>query len=205
MKSSSITWCSLLALTIAACGTTTKVPMAWKDPAYTGPGFTRVFVIAVAENDGSRRLFEDHLSQQLVKQGVAAAPSYAHLPHTDRLTEGAIQEAMMGGNFDAVTISHLVGEKQETKYVPPQTYTVPRYGYGGYYGYYNTRWDVVHEPGYYKTNTIVRLETNLYDVGRSALVWSGQSDTLNPSSVADVIESATRAIASQIAKDGVLR
>jgi len=204
MKRSSIFCCWALALAVSACGTVTKVPTAWKDPGYTGPGFARVFVIAAAENDGSRRLFEDNLARELAKQGVVAEPSYIHLPNTDRLSEGAIHEAMAGGSFDAVTISHLVGEKQETTYVPPRTYTVPR-TYGGYYGYYRTHWDVVHEPGYYTTDTIVRLETSLYDVATSTMVWNGQSDTMNPNSVADTIESATQAIAKQIKKDGVLR
>jgi hypothetical protein len=204
MKKSSILCCWVLALAVSACGTVTKVPTAWKDPAYTGEGFSRVFVIGIGENDGARRMFEDHLAQELVKRGVVAEASYSRLPNTDRLTEGAIQEAMDGGSFDAVTISHLIGETKETKYVPPRTYTVPR-TYGGYYGYYYSHWDTVHEPGYYKTNTIVRLETNLYGAQNAALVWSGQSDTMNPNSVADTIASATQAIAKQIAKDGVLR
>jgi len=204
MKKSSILCCWVLALAVSACGTVTKVPTAWKDPAYTGEGFGRIFVIGIGENDGARRMFEDHLAQELVKHGVVAEASYSRLPNTDRLTEGAIQEAMIGGNFDAVTISHLIGETKETKYVPPRTYTVPR-TYGGYYGYYYSHWDTVHEPGYYKTNTIVRLETNLYDAQNAALVWSGQSDTMNPSSVGDTIASATQAVAKQIAKDGVLR
>ena len=204
MKKSSILCCWTLALAVSACGTVTKVPMAWKDPAYTGEGFARIFVIGIGENDGSRRMFEDHLARELMKHGVVAEASYSRLPNTDRLSEGAIQEAMDGGTFDAVTISHLIGEKQETEYVPPRTYTVPR-THGGYYGYYYSHWDTVHQPGYYKTNTIVRLETNLYDAGNAALIWSGQSDTMNPSSVADTISSAAQAVAKQLAKDGVLR
>jgi hypothetical protein len=206
MAKSSIFWCGLLAVALAACGTSTKVPTAWKDPAYTGAGFEKIFVIAIGDNDGARRLYEDSLASELSKRGLTATASYTHLPNSERLSEGAIHEAMQGGSFDAVTISHLIGEKEETKYVPPRTYTVPRGGYGyGYYGYYSAGWDTVHEPGYYKTNTIVRLETNLYRVSDKALIWSGQSDTLNPKSVADTIDSATRAIAKQLGKDGVIR
>ncbi|MBW2401787.1 MAG: hypothetical protein JRG80_21455, partial [Deltaproteobacteria bacterium] len=76
---------------------------------------------------------------------------------------------------------------------------------GGYYGYYRTSWEVVHEPGYYKTNTTVRLETSLYDLQSRSMVWDGKSDTMNPNSVTDTIESASRAIAKQMKKDGVLR
>lgn len=204
MRKSPILLCWILTLAVSACGTVTNVPMVWKDPAYTGEGFDRIFVIGIGENDAARRMFEDHLARELAKHGAVAEASYSRLPSTDRLTEGAIREAMLGGDFDAVTISHLVGENQETEYVPPRTYTVPR-TYGGYYGYYRSHWDVVHEPGYYKTNTIVRLETNFYDARNAALIWSGQSDTMNPDSVTDTIDSATRAVAKRLAKDGVLR
>jgi hypothetical protein len=188
---------------LAACGTVTKVPLAWKDPAYTGSGFERIYVIGVAENPGTRRLFEDRFAAVLSDHGTFAAASYNTLPGTERLTENGIRQAMENGRFDGVIITRLVEEDHETTYVPPRTYSVPR-TYHGYYGYYRTSWEVVHEPGYTVTRTIVRLETNLYDVRNSALVWSGQSETLDPNTVADTI-SATAAVAHRLAKDGLIR
>ena len=209
MTKSSILCCWALALAVLACGTTattvTNVPTAWKNPAFSGPGLARIFVIAVHADDAKRRLFEDHLARELAKHRVVAEPSYTHLPDTSRLSEGAVREAIADGDFDGVTITRLVGKEQAKTYVPGRTREEAVTPTGGYYGYYRTSWEVVHEPGYYKTNTIVRLETNLYDAQNAALVWSGQSDTMNPSSVGDTIASATQAVAKQIAKDGVLR
>jgi hypothetical protein len=57
-------------------------------------------------------------------------------------------------------------------------------GYGpGYYGswssYYAVGYGAVVEPGYTTVNTVVTLETNLYDASKEkdALVFSGESDT----------------------------
>jgi hypothetical protein len=212
MKKSSILCCAALSLAVLACGTTattattvTEVPTAWKDPAYSGPGFARIFVIAVHADDGKRRLFEDHLARELAKHRVVAEPSYTHLPDTSRLSEGAVREAIADGDFDGVTITRLVGREQTKTYVPGSTHEEAVTPTGGYYGYYRTSWEVVHEPGYYKTNTTVRLETTLYDLQNRSKVWDGKSDTMNSNSVADTIESATRAIAKQMKKDGVLR
>ncbi len=205
MKSSSILFCCALALLAAGCGTTTKVSLAWKDPAFADAGFDRILVIGIGENDVNRRVFEDHFAQLLDGRGVNASASYSLLPNTARLAEGAIREAVEGGHYDGVLITRLIGETQETEYIPPRTYTVPTTYYGGYYGYYNRSWDVVHEPGYYKTNTIVRLETNFYDVASGTLIWSGLSDTWNPRDEADTIQSATAAITKRLAKDGVIR
>jgi hypothetical protein len=110
---------------------------------------------------------------------------------------------MENGNFDAVAITRLVGAEEQKTYVPPRTYTVPR-TYYGYYGHYRTSWDVVHEPGYTQVNTIVRLETNLYSVLSGSLVWSGKSETMDPKSVADIIDSATIALTRRLADDGLL-
>jgi hypothetical protein len=209
MKKSSILCCWALALAVLACGTTpttvTTVPTAWKSPDYSGPGFARILVIAVHTDDGTRRLFEDHLARELTKHRVVAVPSYTHLPDTDQHTRAEIREAVAGGDFDGVTVSRLVGRNEEKTYVAGRSYEVAKTPTGGYYGYYRTSWEVVNEPGYYKTNTTVHLQTRLYDVQSKSMVWDGKSDTMNPNSVTDTVESSTRAIAKQIKKDGMLR
>jgi hypothetical protein len=194
-----------LAFLVLACGTTTTIPLVWNDPAYTGGALDRILVIGIGENDGRRRVFEDYFAELLTKRGNQATASYTVLPATGRLSEGAIREVLDGGQYDGALLTRLIGEDLQTEYVAPRTYTVPRGYYGGYYGYYNRSWDVVHEPGYYKTNTIVRLETNLYDVEIKALIWTGQSETMNPRDDADTIRSATHAVAKRLAKDGVIQ
>jgi hypothetical protein len=209
MTKSSILCCWALALAVLACGTTpttvTTVPTAWKSPDYSGPGFARILVIAVHTDDSTRRLFEDHLARELTKHRVVAVPSYTHLPDTDQHSRAEIQEAVAGGDFDGVTVSRLVGRNEEKTYVPGRSYEVAKTPTGGYYGYYRTSWEVVNEPGYYKTNTTVHLQTSLYDVQSKSMVWDGKSDTMNPNSVTDTVESSTRAIAKQIKNDGMLR
>ena len=188
---------------LAACGTVTKIPNAWRNPAHEGVPYQKIFVIGVGENDTNRRLFEDQFAAALAYKGAVASASYGALPHSERLTEAQIRGAIRGGSFDGVVVTRLLGVEEKTEYVPPRTYTVPRH-YGGYYGYYGSSWDVVHEPGYTQTHTIVRLETNLYDVGSSELVWSGQSETFNPGSLKDIIDSVTKAVAKRLRKESLI-
>jgi hypothetical protein len=63
---------------------------------------------------------------------------------------------------------------------------------------------VVHDPGYLSTETIVRLETNLYDSRTARLVWSGRSNTFDPKSVRDAIDSVTRALTERLAQEGMI-
>ena len=50
----------------------------------------------------------------------------------------------------------------------------------------------------------MRLETNLYDVGTGELVWSGQSETFNPSTLQEIIDSATKATAKRLRKESLV-
>jgi protein-L-isoaspartate O-methyltransferase len=72
------------------------------------------------------------------------------------------------------------------------------------YGYYGSSWDVVHNPGYTVTETIVRLETHLYDARTADLVWAAHSDTFDPSSIAAGVDSVTKKLSRQLAEDGML-
>jgi hypothetical protein len=193
----------LAAALLAACGTVTKIPVTWRDPAHQRAPYRRIFVIGVAEIDVNRRLFEDRFAAALTGKGAMASPSFGALPRSQRLTEPEIRGAIRGGDYDAVVVTRLLGVEEKTEYVPPRTYTVPEYYYG-YYGYYGATWDVVHEPGYYETHRIVRLETNLYDVGTGELVWSGQSETFDPGSLEDGINSVTRAVAERLSEENLI-
>ena len=177
----------------------TTIPLSWRNPAYAGTGFQKLFVIGVGENDGVRRLFEDTFANALASEGAAAQASYGHLPQSTQLTEEQVRSAIEGGGFDGVVVARLLNVDQEQQYVPGSTYSVPTAYYGyGYYGYYGASYAVVNEPGYFKTNTTFRIETNLYSVATGDLVWSGQSDTLNPESLTEVIDSMTATVANKL-------
>lgn len=193
----------LLVVALSALGacqkTTTTIPLSWRNPAYENGGFEKLFVIGVGKDDGTRRLFEDRFARAIALEGAAAQASWGHLPQSERLSAKQIRGAIDGDDFDGVLITRLLGINQSEEYVPPSTHTVPTTYYGyGYYGYYGTSYEIVHQPGYYKTNTTFRLETNLYSVATGDLVWSGQSDTVNPESITDVIDSMTSAVAKKL-------
>ena len=192
--------CLLAGAALTACSkTTTSIPLSWRNPSYTNGGFQKLFVIGVGEDDGGRRLFEDTFARSLAEQGAAAQASWGKLPQSTQLSEEQIRGAIEGGNFDGVVVARLLKVDESQEYVPPSTHSVPTAYHGyGYYGYYGTSYEVVHQPGYFKTNTTFVIETNLYSVATGDLVWSGQSETLNPESLADVIDSMTAAVAKKL-------
>lgn len=193
-------------LAIAACNKSkTSIPLTWRNPGFEDVSFHKLFVIGVAHDEG-RRLFEDTFVQALEAEGAEAVSSWTLLPQSEQLTKEQILAAVEGGRFDGVVTTRLLSVEKEQQYVPSKSYTVPKvhHGYGYYYDYYVTSYATVHEPGYFKTDTTFRLETSLFSMATGGLVWSGQSETVNPDSVAEIIDSMTAAVASELAKEGLI-
>jgi len=193
---------------LAACSETkTSIPQSYRNPGYEQTVFKKLFVIGVAENDESRQAFENAFAQAIVAQGGSAEGSWSHLPKSEQLTEDEIRAAVGAGGFDGVLITRLLSVDESKDYTAPSTYNNPQtryypggggmYGYG-FYGFYGTTYAEVHTPGYFDTSTTIRLETSLYSLATDGLVWTGQSDTVDPSSIPDARASMTAAVAKKL-------
>jgi hypothetical protein len=193
---------------LAACSkTTTSISQSYRNPGFEQTVFKKLFVIGVASTQEGRQAFEDAFAKAITEQGGGAQASWGHLPQGEQLEEEAIRAAIDGGNFDGVLITRVLSVDKDQKYVEPKAYNNPKttyyagggglYGYN-YYGFYGTTYARVHEPGYFETSTTLRLETNLYSVATDGLVWTGQSKTVDPESLADARASMTAAVAKKL-------
>jgi hypothetical protein len=185
-----------------SCATKTELSGVWKSDSPAIHPMNQVLVIGIAENDIKRRGFEDGFAAALKEQGVDAVPSYRILPNPERLSKDSIQQAIRGRGFQGVVATRLVQIDEREEYVPPTTYVQPGYYGRGLYGYYGRGYEVVHQPGYTVHTTIVRLETHLYDASSAELVWAAHSDTFNPKSIDDGVQSVAKKLSKRLAADG---
>jgi hypothetical protein len=61
------------------------------------------------------------------------------------------------------------------------------------------------DPGYMRTDTIVRIETNIYSVKDGKLLWSGLSESFNPTGPAELVQGIVAAVVSDLKKQGMLQ
>lgn len=198
----------LVALT--ACKTTsTNFSQSYRNPGYEETVFKKVMVIAVAQGQEQRKAFEDALVSAISNEGGISQASIEVLPHEEQISEEQLHDAIDAGGFDAVAITRVLSVDKSQEYTPPKKYSNPRTryyaaspgwgrGYGGFYGFYGTTFAEVHEPGYFDTSTTLKLETNLYSVATNELVWTGQSETIDPESLEDARASVTAAVAKKL-------
>jgi hypothetical protein len=188
----------------------TKITQAWVDPSYAGNYLEKVMVIGVAKEEARRRVFENTMAATFRERGVEALPSWEAIPASKKeIDKETIQKAIEGRGIDAVLITRLVQVDKEQQYVPGTTYVdsywgSPYYG-GGYYPYYSSTYAVVHEPGYVVENTIVQLETNIYDVETEQLLFAAMSETLNPDSVNDAIQKFAKAMVGELLEQRLVK
>jgi hypothetical protein len=193
----------LLAAALSSCGTQTSMTGVWKDPTYTGAPGQTVVVLALTGNERNVNIWQDGMSQALNGTGVKVIlgstilPVGPGAPPIDSMT--AVQKIRDSG-ANLVMVSRLLSVNQVQTYVPGTVGYAPY----GYYGYYAGGMAVVGTPGYYETDTQYELETNVFDVAQSKLVWSGASQTVDPSTASDMVNSVSNAIVNSLVSTGVI-
>jgi hypothetical protein len=151
--------------------------------------------------------FEDALAAQLAEAGLEAVPANTILlrPEGTEVDLNYVRTQILENKIDAVLVSRLIKIDHSVTYVPG-SYHAPFPYYNNFYGYYGAVHPMVYTPDYLKEEKRVRVETNLYAVasGEGELVWTGITDTFNPSNVKKDIGRLVKLVLKQMQSDGVL-
>lgn len=202
----------ILCFLISACSTSTRITGSWKDPAVdasTGES-KRVLITALTRNIEVRTKLETALAQKAAELNIDATkssdiftPDFFHeIPARDELF-AKIRQA----GVDAVLTVSLIDTESETRYVRGSTRYAPLpayYWYGGFYSYINYWHPIMYDPGYYVTDKTYFLETNLYSTETDRLIWSAQSETVNPTSIDAFAKEYPEVLLERMVKDGLL-
>jgi hypothetical protein len=203
---SSITAAALMCGLLGACqsGPTTQLVSAWQLPGYVPGGFKRVLVICVTRDGGRRRTFEDAFSYQLIGRGVTAISSYTLIPENGQVPNDKLEAAIRTSGADAVLATRFLGTNTNVSYTQGYVAVAPTY-YGGFYGYYGTAWGpTYYEPPMAVTTTVITLETDVFDAAKLEMVWSGTTQTSNPTTIGQEMQGFAKIVIDSMAQRGIL-
>jgi len=194
------------AVSIAACGSTT-FQSTWKAPDVTSLSIeegTKMIAMVVSANEAKRRGFEAALVNELSEHGLDAIAANSVVPadvgHDASKAKPYIEKA--GAQYALVV--QVTGTSKEVSSTP----TMGGMGmYGRRGGFYGAGWG-----GYgwgwggseIRTDTLVGVETLLYDLATDKLVWAGQSETMNPSKAESFMRELVKAVGNELQKDGLV-
>ena len=199
-------------LTAAACATTT-FQSTWKAPE-VGPlnlKGAKVAALVISTDKGFRLPAEDALAQQITAEGAVGVPAYT-LVSDDVIRDDAKSRALMEKAGVAGVVSMRVVSNEQRITSTPSNFWVgpphsafwgrPGWGRPGYWGW---GWGFAYAPPMIQTDTVVSLETLIFDLGRDKLVWVATSRTTNPSNVPSFIREVSGAAARELRRQGLIR
>ena len=181
---------------VAGCAST-RLTDSWSDPGFTGGPFRKWLVVAVGGNTVSTRTLEDVMVGKLRARGVDAIQGYQFLP-SGRASEQQLDGAVVASGAQALMMVHLRRVETRTQ-VTTAIVPVggPGFGWGGVY----SGWVSVPDVQQYQVATV---ETTVYQVAQRRLVWSGVTQTFDPSSIAAEAPGFSEVILGELAQRGLV-
>jgi len=174
----------------------------WIAPDYTPHTYTKVLAVALVNSESNRRSIEDLMVKRLSAY-TTAVPSYQLFPELQKGTASGFQDKVKAEGFNGLLTTRLLGREREMVYTPGYITTTPYY-YRNYWGYWNTWYNTWSTPGYYTQYDVYSLETSFVDLTTNALVWSGVTETVDPSSLKDAVKESGDAIMKELRERKVL-
>lgn len=168
------------ALFVAGCasnpGPSSDSPPVWRDPAFNGPPFQKIFVVGLsAQSLKDQRGFENLLVSTLQAAGVTAVPGWQFVA-TDRTPDQAtIRAAIAQSGADATLLVRLSGFETNSTIAYTSGVVAP-VGSNMYVGWY--------EPGFVSESyQVATIFTTLFDVKTARPVWTFNPATYNPATL----------------------
>ncbi len=205
---------------LASCGTQSRLETSYEIPGYTDTPFKKIAVVGILKDHELSRSFEIEMSDDLMKAGVQAVPGFTFMDNDTSLTQKEMEARVTGTGADAILISKVIAVDKTSTYVPPTTYVTadsptdtwwkdPYWGYYTpypyhYWGYWYSAIQVVTSPGYWTTQDTYRVETTVYRVSDSRLIWTATSDTYDPKSSYDLASSLSPILVKRLKKSGLI-
>jgi hypothetical protein len=193
---------ALAASMLTSCGTPTSFVNTWRDPDAKPLAFKKILVVAFVPDEGQRRSAEDQMAANIKKADVIQ--SYKVLSKEQMKDKDAAKKAIEGLGVDGIISMRWLGKDEKLEYVPGTAYYGPSY-YQPFWGYYGYAAPMMYDPGYYTQSQIIRLETNIYSYPDEKLVWTGHSETTDPTSLNDLINSVALATSKELIKEGLIK
>lgn len=149
------------------------------------------------------------MSEALQKNGLQVTKSMDAFPpglQKDSVTREALLQEVQGRKIEAILTISLQKKETESRYVSGAYAPMTRWDYyNNFWGYYNYWWPYAYSPGYYESQDIYYLETNLYDAGTEALLWSAQSRTYSYDGLAAISREFAITVCDRMRAEGVLK
>lgn len=195
----------ICAIALISCNST-RLASSWREPdrSVTMNQLNKILIVAMVRNETSRRKAEDEMKKFLQDRGVV---SYNYLDqYTTSITEQDerdIINKIRRDNFDGAITMRLVDVDKDIDYVPGTISSYPIY-YRSFGGFYRRSWIYSSTPDRYYSSKTYRVEINIYSIKEDKIIWTGLTETTNPSGVDKMAMEVAKVIYDKMVEEGFI-
>lgn len=183
------------ALLAAGCAAAPDQTTTWRDPAYAGPGFSRIFVVGLNSSSlQDQQGFENLMVSSFRSIGVDAVPGWQYVP-TDRTPDQAtMREAVRKSGADGALLVRMTGFSEQAQVLNVGGVVAP--GYGLYDGWY--------QPTVVADYQVATIYATVFDVATAKPVWTYNVPTFNPATLQQDAPRYANEIVGRMQSNGLL-
>jgi len=187
---------------------TASVKDTWRSPEAPATAYRKLLVVAIANDDNVRSMFENIFAETLQDHGVAAVASHKIIGSLDKADRKLLQEAAQNIGADAVIITRGVSKSDRTNF----QYAVGQLEYrsgvmtvqGGPDTNATIAMSAVGIAPRETTFELASLRTNFFDTASARLLWSAWSK-VSTTSRADACWDLSKSLVKALARDRLIK
>jgi hypothetical protein len=181
-----------------------KFLSTWKSPeaATTSLVGKKVATLVIAEEDGLRVAGVEALARELEARGIPAIATYRIVPKPELATADRAKPWFERAGIQGVVAVRPISKDKVREY-SPATWTSSYYS--SFWNYYGYGWGAYYSPGIDRTDTVVVVETLVFDMASNGLVWASVTETTNPKELQPFISDLARATIKEMQKQGLAK
>jgi hypothetical protein len=158
----------------------------------------KVVSLVMSDDMSLRMSAEEALTRELSARGINGVSAYRVIPPPELKDPERARAWFDRENVAGVVALRPIDQRQQKRY-PPDIWMSP--SYSTLWGYYPYGWTTVYVAGPNPTDTVIVVESLIFQVSTGKLLWGGVSETTNPKSlqllIADIVKEAAKKIDKQ--------
>ena len=180
-----------------------KFKSTWKAPDVDRLNFAgkKVAAVVISEDQNLQISAEEELARQLTAHGVQGVPSYRLVPREVLRDKAKIREWFQQSSTDGLVVIRVVSADKEISYTPDLWVTSM---YASPWDYYAYGWSTAIGGINRREDLVVTIETLVYNVPMSTLVWAGVSETTTPKGAQKLVKELIGSVVSEMRKEGLV-
>ncbi|MCU0251511.1 MAG: hypothetical protein MUE61_14975 [Vicinamibacterales bacterium] len=193
----------MIALVAGAVVYGAKFRSVWKAPDVDRLNFAgkKVAAVVITEDQDLQVSAEEELARQLTALGVQGVPSYRLVPREVIRDKAKVKEWFERSGTAGLVVIRVVSADKEVSYTPDLWVTSM---YANPWDYYAYGWGTAIGGVNRREELVVTIETLVYSVPLSKLVWAGVSEKTNPKDAQKVVKDLVGAVVSEMRKGGLV-